>query len=169
MHFFTHIDFKSGKGLFMNYDEYFRELQSPVTESAICIWVKEKFDELLDALKKSEQEEIRRIVSDICSPFESIRDAMHEEAKFRIEQEIETRRFAADGADDDDYFTSEPEQSKFNEDAQEVMERADEESDIQFNEAFGFAEVLEKLKTLPGLEVDAAVKLVTDMRAKYFS
>jgi hypothetical protein len=146
------------------YDVSIPGLKRPVTESEIWGFVKHEVDELLDALKKQDREEARKIASGICSLFEQIREVIRADKEFKIRREVEKRP-----RDEDEYDTSEDEQSKSYEDAQEIMEGAAVESDVALNEAFPFAEdMLDKLESLP-FEIEEAIKIVTELKARCFN
>jgi hypothetical protein len=144
-------------------------LRCPVTELELWDFVKREVDELLEALKNQDCVEVKRISSGICSPFEKIREDMYNDEKTKVDREIERRRLASDGADDDEYNTSEDEQSKWHEDAQEALETATEKSNEAFDEAFPFADALDKIERLSVFEIEQSIKTVTDIKVEYFS
>jgi hypothetical protein len=146
------------------YDVSISGLKCPATEPEIWNFVKGKLDELLDALKNQDQNEVREISSGIYSLFEQIREVLRVDKEFKIRREVEKRP-----RDEDEYDTSEVEQSKSYEDAQEIMEGAAVESDVELNEAFSFAEdMLDELERLPVLKTEELIKNVTDLKAKWF-
>jgi hypothetical protein len=146
------------------YDVSISGLKRPATEPEIWDFVKGKLDELLDALKNQDQNEVRKISSGICSLFEQIREVIRADKEFKIRREVEKRP-----RDEDEYDTSEDEQSKSYEDAQEIMEGSAVESDVALNEAFPFAEdMLDKLESLSVLKTEEFIKNVTDLKTKWF-
>ncbi|MGA2240559.1 MAG: hypothetical protein ABSH11_00760 [Verrucomicrobiota bacterium] len=148
----------------MTYDVSIPGLKRPATELEIWGFVKRELDKLLVALKNHDREEVRRISSSIRSPFEKIQEDMRDDKETKIKQEIAKRRRASDGGDDDEYNTSDDEQSKSHVDAEEIMEVVGE-SDIAFNEAFPFAaEMLEKLEILSVVQIEEAIKIVTELK-----
>lgn len=146
------------------YDVSISGLNRPATDSEIWGFVKGKLDELLDAQKNQDLEEVRQIPSDICSLFEQIREGIRADKESKIRQKVEKRP-----RDEDEYDTSEVEQSKSYEDEEEILVEATVESDLELNEAFPFAEdLLDKLKILSVLKTEEFIKSVTDLKTKWF-
>jgi phosphoglycolate phosphatase-like HAD superfamily hydrolase len=138
-----------------------------MSDSEIWAFVKKELDKLYDALINDEPEKAGEISSGICSQFETIRDDIRLDKKSKISREIEKRPH-----DDEEYNTSEPDQSKWHEDGEEILERVEEESDEAFNERFpfpGFPDALDELETLQPFPKEEAIKIVTAIKAKYFS
>ncbi len=129
------------------YDISIPGLKRPATESEIWDFVKCELDKLVDALKNQNQEEVGRISSGICSLFEQIREEICDKKKTEIEREIVSSRFS-DGSEEEHLAV---------------------ESDIAFDEAFPFAtEMLEELEILPTVEIEKAIKFVTNLKAKWY-
>jgi len=138
-----------------------------MSDSEIWDFIKHEMDKLHDALINDEPEKVREISSGICSQFETIREDIRGDKESKIRREIGARP-----RDDDKYNTSEDEQSKSHEDEEEILERVEEEVDEAFNERFpfpDFPDALDELERLPGLPKEEAIKVVTALKATYFS
>jgi DNA repair photolyase len=149
----------------MKYNVSIPELNNPATNLEILGFIKQQLNKLLDALKDTNQEEVRRLSSGIVSLFNKILEQMRENKEAKARQRIEKRRSASDGDDEEEYNTSEEEQSKHHEDAEEIMEEG-ATCDLTFEDEFLAMDDLERLERLPMLEIEEAIKIVTEIQSK---
>jgi len=152
----------------MKYYVSIPNLNGPATNSEIMGFINQELNRVLNALKDANREEVRKLSLGLVSILNRILDQIREKKESEARQRIANRRRASDGDDEEEYDTSEPDQSKHHEDAEEIKEEG-ATCDITFEEEFIAMDDLETLKRLPKMDIEKAIEKVGEIRSKYFN
>jgi len=152
----------------MKYNVKIPKRNGPVTNSEIMGFINQELNRVLNALKDANREEVRRLSLGLVSILNKILDQIREKKESEARQRIANRRRASDGNDEEEYDTSEPEQSKHHEDAEEIKEEG-ATCDITFEEDFIAMDDLETLERLANMDIEKAIEKVAKIRSKYFN
>jgi hypothetical protein len=119
-------------------------------------------DELSNALANEDSKHVNAVCARMRCRFREIREAVADGLESQLRREIENRPH-----DDEEYYTSEDEQSKSYEDEEEILERR-AETDVVLSERYelDFSELVDDLGSLERMPRDEAIGLTHTLKAR---